>query len=158
MIRTLIPPPCYAILTAAVMWLLDRHTPQLRFGGAPWLIAGWALTTVGIGMPLAAIILFARIRTTINPVQPERARQLVVSGPFGVSRNPMYLGLVFSLAGWALLLGSPVCLPLVWAFARLLIVVQIVPEEIALRKKFGNAYVQYTSRVNRWIGRRSLAE
>ena len=152
--RTLIPPPCYAILTAGVMWLIDRYTPQLRFGGAPWIIAGWSLTTVGIGMPLAAIIIFSQSRTTINPVHPERARQLVVSGPFGVSRNPMYLGLVFSLAGWAVLLGSPICLLLVWAFARLLVVVQIVPEEMALSEKFGNAYHQYKRQVNRWIGRR----
>jgi protein-S-isoprenylcysteine O-methyltransferase Ste14 len=154
--RTLIPPPLYAILTGGMMWLIDRYSPQLRFSGVPWIIAGWSLTAVGIGLPLAAIIIFTRMRTTINPVHPDRARQLVISGLFGVSRNPMYLGLVFSLAGWAVLLRSPVCLLLVWAFARLLVVVQIVPEEIALRKKFGDAYVQYTRHVHRWIGRRSF--
>jgi protein-S-isoprenylcysteine O-methyltransferase Ste14 len=151
--RTAIPPPLYAILTAGVMWLLDKYSPQLRFGGAAWFIVGWILTAIGIGLPLTAITIFTLMRTTINPVHPDRARQLITSGPFCVSRNPMYLGLVFSLAGWAILLGSPVCLLLVWAFARMLVVVQIVPEEIALRKKFGDAYVEYTRRVHRWIGR-----
>jgi protein-S-isoprenylcysteine O-methyltransferase Ste14 len=154
MMRTPIPPPLYAIPTAGVMWLLDRHFPQLRFSGALWIISGWSLTAIGIGLPLTAIIIFTRMGTTISPVHPDRARQLVMCGIFAVSRNPMYLGLVFSLAGWAVLLSSPICLLVVWGFARLLVIVQIVPEEIALRERFGDAYEQYTRHVNRWIGRR----
>jgi protein-S-isoprenylcysteine O-methyltransferase Ste14 len=155
MMRTRIPPPLYALLTAGLMWLLDRYTPHLRFSGMLWIITGWGLTAIGIGLPLTAIIVFIRMRTTINPIHPERAGRLVTSGIFSISRNPMYLGLVFSLSGWAILLGSPICLVLVWAFVSVLTVVQIAPEEIALRKRFGTAYVEYSTQVNRWVGRKS---
>ena len=64
----------------------------------------------------------------------------------------MYLGLVLALSGWALLLGSPLTLLLVWALVRILEVVQIVPEEAVLRVKFGSAYVDYSMRVHRWFG------
>src|ERR1019366_8041563 len=98
---------------------------------------------------------FIRARTTVNPIQPNRASRLVVSGAYCMSRNPMYLGMVLSLSGWAGLLGSPIGLLAVWLFARVLVIVQIGPEEIALRDRFGESYVEYCQRVNRWIGRNS---
>jgi len=82
----------------------------------------------------------------------DRSSSLVTSGLYRSSRNPMYLGLVLSLSGWAWLLGSPICLGLVWLFARALVIVQIAPEEAALRETFGEAYIDYSKRVNRWIG------
>ena len=86
-------------------------------------------------------------------MQPDRASRLVVSGAYRMSRNPMYLGMVLSLSGWVWILGSPIGLLAVWLFARVLVIVQIGPEEIALRDRFGESYVEYCQRVNRWIGR-----
>lgn len=100
-------------------------------------------------------MVFIRKRTTVDPLRPGNATELVVSGAYRISRNPMYLGMVLSLCGWAWLLGSPLCLLMVFAFARILIVVQIVPEETALRRLFGESYQIYSQRVNRWIGRKS---
>lgn len=154
---TRIPPPVYALLTAAAMWLLDRHSPHCRFGGVPWVIAGCGCTALGIGLPLTAMVVFLRHRTTINPMRPDRASRLIVSGIYRISRNPMYLGLVLSLVGWALLLGNPLCLLLVWLFVRLLSVVQIAPEEAALYMTFGRDYQEYSRQVNRWFGRRNRA-
>src|ERR1700687_4256231 len=37
-------------------------------------------------------------------------------------------------------------------FQRILVIVQMKPEELALEAKFGDAYRDYTRRVNRWIG------
>jgi protein-S-isoprenylcysteine O-methyltransferase Ste14 len=67
----------------------------------------------------------------------------------------MYLGMVLSLSGWVWLLGSPIGWFAVWLFAYVLVIVQIGPEEIALRDRFGESYVAYCQRVNRWIGRNS---
>jgi protein-S-isoprenylcysteine O-methyltransferase Ste14 len=64
----------------------------------------------------------------------------------------MYLGMLLSLSGWAWLLGSPISLLVVWLFARALVIVQIAPEEAALRDVFGTSYMEYCNRVNRWIG------
>jgi protein-S-isoprenylcysteine O-methyltransferase Ste14 len=135
------------------MWLMDRYVPVLRWIGGPWNEIGWALITMGLGVDFWAVVSFVRERTTVNPVHPDRTSRLVVSGLYRLSRNPMYLGLVLSLCGWAWLLGSPICLGLVWLFARVLVIVQIAPEEAALREKFGDTYLNYSKRVNRWIGR-----
>ena len=52
-------------------------------------------------------------------------------------------------------LGSPLCLLIVLAFVRVLIVVQTAPEEAVLRSLFGESYLEYSQQVNRWIGRKS---
>jgi protein-S-isoprenylcysteine O-methyltransferase Ste14 len=159
MIRTRIPPPVYALCTAALIWLVNQFVPMLRWVPAPWNEAGWVPIALGLGLDLYSILLFVRTRTTVNPMQPQRASRLVVSGVYRLSRNPMYLGLVLVLSGWAWLLGSPISFLAVWLFARILVIVQIGPEEIALRDKFGDSYVEYCQYVNRWIGpnRRSTA-
>ncbi len=153
-IATRIPPPVYALATGAVIWALDRYLPGLPPVRTPWDKLGWLLVAIGIGLDVYAIGSFVRTRTTVNPLHPERASRLIVSGIYRYSRNPMYLGLVFSLCGWTVLVGSPLWLPLVALFMRLLDVVQIAPEEKALRARFGDAYLSYTRRVGRWLGRR----
>jgi protein-S-isoprenylcysteine O-methyltransferase Ste14 len=134
------------------MWLFDRHAPMLRLVGTPWHLFGWSVIAIGVGMDLHAVVTFMRTRTTVNPMRVHHSSRLVVTGLYRISRNPMYLGLVLALSGWALLLGSPLTLLLVWALARILEVVQIVPEEAVLRVKFGSAYVDYSMRVHRWFG------
>jgi protein-S-isoprenylcysteine O-methyltransferase Ste14 len=106
-------------------------------------------------LDLYSVLTFIRMRTTVNPLRPSNATQLIVSGVYRVSRNPMYLGMVLSLSGWAWLLGNPLALLLVWLFARVLVLVQIAPEEAALRNLFGTSYIAYSKQVNRWIGRKS---
>lgn len=143
----------YALLTGGVMWLLARQVPAARLIGSPWNYFGWGVLSLGLGVDLYSVILFLRARTSVNPMQLHRANRLVVTGIYRISRNPMYLGLVLALSGWALMLGSPILLLLVWVFARALAVLQIVPEEDALRAMFGDIYVEYEMKVNRWIGR-----
>ena len=154
MIQTRIPPPVYALCTAALMWLVNRHAPAIRWIAAPRNEFGWILIAVGLALDLYSILIFIRTRTTVNPLRPGNATQLVVSGVYRISRNPMYLGMVLSLSGWAWLLGSPLCLLMVLLFARVLVIVQIAPEEIALRDLFGTSYGDYCKQVNRWIGRK----
>jgi protein-S-isoprenylcysteine O-methyltransferase Ste14 len=151
-IRARIPPPVYALCAAALIWLVNQNAPILRWIPPPWNKAGWVLMALGLGLDLYSILLFVRSRTTVNPMQPDRATRLVVSGVYRLSRNPMYLGLVLVLSGWAWLLGSPISFLAVWLFARILVIVQIGPEEIALRDRFGESYVAYCQSVNRWIG------
>ncbi len=153
MIRTRIPPPVYALCAAGLIWLLDRYVPSLRWVNAPWNELGWALIAIGLGMDFSAVVSFIRRRTTISPMRPDRTSHLVISGLYRLSRNPMYLGLVLTLSGWAWLLGCPIGLIVVWLFARVLVIVQIAPEEAALRERFGDTYLEYSRHVNRWIGR-----
>ena len=155
MIRTRIPPPVYALCAAVFMWLGNRYAPAIRWIAPPWNQFGWILIALGLALDLYSILIFIRTRTTVNPLRPGNATQLVVSGVYRISRNPMYLGMVLSLTGWAWLLGSPTCLLLVLLFDRVLVIVQIAPEEIALRDLFGTSYGDYSKQVNRWIGRKN---
>jgi protein-S-isoprenylcysteine O-methyltransferase Ste14 len=76
---------------------------------------------------------------------------LVTSGPYRLTRNPMYLGMAFLYAGLALSFGvtwSLAFLPLVLlAVDRL----AILREEHYLEAKFGEEYRRYKARVRRWL-------
>ncbi len=98
---------------------------------------GWALWLMG------------RARTGLLPGDPTRT--IIDRGPFGVSRNPLYLGLVVLYIGlallwpsfWALVL-TPVGVAALWWGA-------IAPEERYLAAKFGEEYEEYRRRVRRWL-------
>jgi protein-S-isoprenylcysteine O-methyltransferase Ste14 len=153
MLKTRIPPPLYALLAAYTMYWLDHHLPGLRLNLGPWAWLGWLLIAAGIALDGVAIAGFVRARTTVNPLRPETARQLVVTGPYRFSRNPMYLGLLLCLGGWAVLLGSLSPPFVLIVFARLIVVLQIRPEEALLESRFGQSYRDYCSSVGRWLGR-----
>lgn len=94
---------------------------------------------------------FRKFQTTVNPIDPSKTTGLVTSGVYRYTRNPMYLGFVLFLVGWASLLSnliSPVVLVLfVWYISKF----QIVPEERVLEEKFGTRFVEYKKRVRRWV-------
>jgi protein-S-isoprenylcysteine O-methyltransferase Ste14 len=78
-------------------------------------------------------------------------RVIIDRGPFGVSRNPLYVGLVALSLGAALVVPSfwalvlvPIGLGLLWWGA-------VVPEERYLSARFGAAYDDYRRRVRRWL-------
>ncbi|HSB48970.1 MAG TPA: isoprenylcysteine carboxylmethyltransferase family protein, partial [Burkholderiales bacterium] len=100
---------------------------------------------------IAGTISFALARTTINPMKPETTSSLVRSGVYGISRNPMYVGLLFVLAGWAAYLASAWALLGLVAFVPYMNRFQIAPEERALSALFGTEYTAYASKVRRWL-------
>ena len=97
------------------------------------------------------LLAFRRSRTTVDPFKPHRASAFVASGVYQVTRNPMYVGLLFLLLGWAVFLGS------LWPFLAPVLFVpfvnrfQIKPEEKALARLFGEGYATYTAKVPRWL-------
>jgi protein-S-isoprenylcysteine O-methyltransferase Ste14 len=147
-----IPPPLMMLVAAALMWALHRWIPLVHWIAPPWTRLGGLPAVVGLGIAMAAAFRFRRAGTTTNPMDPSKASQLVTGGVFRMTRNPMYLGLVLLLTGWAIWLGSasPWFVPPL--FAIVITVVQIIPEERALRQRFGEPYRAYQRRVARWIG------
>lgn len=150
-----IPPPVIDLACAAVMWWLASLWPAAQLwprGGATWVWAlAVALAVAGALVALAGVREFARAHTTVNPLAPERASRLVTSGIFSRTRNPMYLGMLLVLAGWAVWLGSGSAwlgLPL---FVVVLNALQIRPEERAMRQRFGDEFERYAAQVRRWI-------
>lgn len=78
---------------------------------------------------------------------PER---LVTSGPFALSRNPMYLGHLIFLAGLALSLRSWLAV-IFLVVTALRLVRRVRRDEQRLAERFGEAYLEYRARVKRWI-------
>ena len=89
--------------------------------------------------------------TLFTPLAPEQASALVVRGVFRWTRNPMYLAMLLVLVSWACIVANAAALAILPLFVAYLNRFQIVPEERALRAKFGEAYEDYMRRVRRWI-------
>ena len=163
-VLVMVPPPLlYLAVFAAglgVDTLLPWHPAWLR---APALHAiGWLALGLGAALAAGGIGALHRRHTTVIPFgQPAR---LVASGPFRISRNPIYLALTIGSAGAALLLARAwplVLLPVPFAVMHRI----VIPfEEQRLRATFGAAYDAYCRQVRRWVGwtapppRRSLHE
>ena len=109
------------------------------------------LAVAGIATAVAGAATFARAKTTVNPTTPEKSSSLVNWGIYKVTRNPMYLGLLFVLTAWAIFLSNPLPFLLLPVYMLYINRFQIAPEERALTSLFGREFAAYQSRVRRWI-------
>jgi protein-S-isoprenylcysteine O-methyltransferase Ste14 len=146
-----IPPPLVMLITALAMWAAAQIAPALSIDAT--LRLGIAIV-VAIGAGILAIsgfLAFARAKTTVNPVKLEEASELVTTGIYQYTRNPMYLGLAALLSAWAVYLAVPWAFLGPAAFVLFTTRFQIMPEERVLKLKFGPAYTSYQQQVRRWL-------
>lgn len=146
-----IPPPVVASGLALLMWLTS-----LLFGPLPApcgyrLGAALALVAIGQSISISGILLFRRAGTTVNPLKPDAASSLVTNGIYRFTRNPMYVGMLLTLLGWAVFLWSPPALFYLAVFVLYINRFQIEPEERVLSSRFGADYAAYQTRVRRWL-------
>ena len=146
-----IPPPLVAAIAAAAMWGFSLFLPTLGLPTAVRRAVAIALALVGIGFSVAGVTSFKRVKTTLNPMQPETASTLVSSGIYKVTRNPMYVGLLVVLVAWAVFLSSAWALFWPVFFFIYISRFQIAPEERALDARFGSDFAAYRSKVRRWL-------
>ena len=151
MFKLKIPPPVYALTLGILMWLLNQYFPVAHWIHSPWNNIGKVLIAIAVSFDLWSLFLFFRSRTTPNPMKPDNANKLVISGLYKISRNPMYVGLFTILLGYAIRLGSVTPFLLLPLFILLITTQQIIPEEDVLEKKFGKEYLDYKAQVRRWI-------
>jgi protein-S-isoprenylcysteine O-methyltransferase Ste14 len=118
----------------------------------PWRsVLAVALSSAGAAFALAGVLAFRRANTTVNPTKPEATSTIIASGVYGVSRNPMYVGLLFVLTGWAFFLSHALNFLFLPAFVAYMNRFQIAPEERALSALFGREYAIYMRSVRRWL-------
>jgi protein-S-isoprenylcysteine O-methyltransferase Ste14 len=146
-----VPPPAVAALVAVVMWGLSYIAPILEVSSRYRVAAAIAIALAGGAFSIAGIVSCRRARTTANPTKPESASSLVSSGIYRITRNPMYVGLLFVLVAWATFLAAPWSLLGPLAFIFYIGRFQIAPEEQALSKIFGAKYCAYKAKVRRWL-------
>ncbi len=146
-----IPPVAMSLGFGALMWVVARIVPTAGFTVPAGRIMATGLAFAGVVIALLGVVSFRRARTTVNPLHPHAASALVISGIYRLTRNPMYLGLLLVLAGWALFLANVLSFALPVAFVFLMNRLQIIPEERALTALFGSGFADYQSKVRRWL-------
>lgn len=142
------PPMLYAAgIVGAV--LLNALWP-LGFGLPwSWRAVGLGVMGLGLGLDLISIFTLVRHKTTFRPDQG--TVRLVTSGPYAISRNPIYLGNTIAFAGAALAFDT---LWLLFVLPFVTVGVQklaIEREEKHLSAVFGGTWEAYRRRVRRWV-------
>lgn len=145
------PPAAVTGVTALLMWAVSVAAPAVDFEflANPALSAGLGLA--GALTCLAGVAAFRRAGTTVNPMKPNSTAALVSSGIYNYSRNPMYLGFLVILLGWALFLSNGLALLFLPAFVLYMDHFQIRAEERVLGALFAHHYTAYRTRVRRWL-------
>ena len=133
----------------ALMALLHFTFPVVKLLDFPWNLGGMVLLLAGALLNLSADQAFKTYQTTVKPF--EESSVLITSGVFGLSRNPMYLGMVLILLGIALLLGTLTPVLIIPVFTLAMNVVFITAEEHMLAEKFGEDWEKYKNKVRRWL-------
>ena len=113
------------------------------------------LALIGIALLIAALIwvLVAQIQMGDSwriGIDDKSKSPLVQNGLFGVSRNPIFLGMLIMLAGMLLILPTAATL-VITVLGFVLIHVQVRLEEAFLLEKYGEEYRRYQTRVRRWM-------
>jgi protein-S-isoprenylcysteine O-methyltransferase Ste14 len=113
-----------------------------------------AIAKLGVLIILSAITLgFSAVQEMQAANTPRQVRkpstEIVISGVFQRSRNPIYLGMLLLYTGIAILTNSLWILIQLLPFAIILQKGVIEPEEAYLEQKFGEKYLRYKARVRR---------
>lgn len=146
-----VPPLAIVLFVAALMWLVSSKLPAFRLLIPARNLIAVSLAGAGVFMTILGLGSFRRARTTVNPMKPASASSLVVSGVYAFTRNPMYLGFLLLLAGWATFLSNPITFVFLPGFVFYMNHFQIEPEERALALRFEQEFVAYKARVRRWL-------
>jgi protein-S-isoprenylcysteine O-methyltransferase Ste14 len=148
-INSMVHPPLVAVLFIVLAYLLGYFIP-LPFAIPPVLqYFGLALAFIGLLLGIGAFMKFRKAHTTLDP--HGSSKQLVTSGIYRFTRNPIYLGFLLMVIG--LPLNSGLIWGLVLAPFYMMVMARLVieREEAYLGEKFKNQYTSYTSRVRRWL-------
>lgn len=148
------PPPFLFVGGLLLAWLLESRVERIRFIGgdastAPVETAGALMIGAGLLLIGWGMLTFVRARTAILPMRS--ASRLVDTGPYRLTRNPMYTGMSL------IYLGSMLVLNWVWALFIFPLVIWLLyrfvisREERYLAAEFGEEYRDYCRRVRRFI-------
>ena len=142
------PPLIYAMAIVAGLaldwlWPLPALPRGLGYG------LGGLLIIIAVLLAVWALPQFRRLGTNVSVHQPSTA--LITTGPYRLTRNPLYVALALIQGGIGIVAGT---LWIVVLLAPALWVVRngvVQREERYLERKFGQAYLDYKARVRRWL-------
>lgn len=146
LLREIDLPPLWLAVFAAITWALAQvaATPlpyDRALGGA----------LIGLGLALMAIAAAQMVLHHTTFIPRRDPSDLVTSGVFAFSRNPIYLGDALVLGGLALYWHAPLGLLLVPLFMAFITRRYILGEEARIAAHFGESYAAYRARTRRWL-------
>jgi len=147
-LKTKIPPPLITLICILIIYFFEKEF--IFFEDWNIYISGFFLLW-GLIVIAFAVFKFAKTKTTVDPTKPSKTSSLVISGIYRITRNPMYLGMLFLIISFTFyklsLLGAIVIPSFIFYINKY----QIEPEEYEMRKKFGENFEDYCKKVDRWI-------
>ena len=147
-LNTKIPPPIITLLSIVIIYLFERKIEYSQLH-----LKAIAITFLILGLTLIflAVLKFIKTKTTVDPTRPHKTSNLVITGIYKLTRNPMYLGMLFLIMAYAIYNNNIFGCIVVPIFIFYINKFQIEPEEIEMRKKFGESFENYCKKVNRWL-------
>lgn len=142
-------PPIWLAAFIGLTWVLSRLLSGLTLQSSLQGYVAAILILLGVGLMVAAAWEMYNARTTIIPHRQPQA--LVQTGVFRISRNPIYLGDLFVLAGAMAYWGVVLAIPLLWIFVRIIEARFIKKEEERLKEGFGQNFAQWAENTRRWL-------
>jgi protein-S-isoprenylcysteine O-methyltransferase Ste14 len=140
-----VPIPIPHVLGLGLGGILQFIFPWMIFQ-SQWIGYVFGLPLLGIGIGLSAWAVLEAGTTNV-----ESPNRLITSGPYSFSRNPMYIGWGLIYLGVALIVNS------IWIIALFPLIItathfmDVLKEEQLLREQFGDEYLDYLSRVRRYL-------
>jgi protein-S-isoprenylcysteine O-methyltransferase Ste14 len=143
------PPPLIFAGGLIAGLLTNRLRPTPFLPRSLSRVLGWPLAVAGFLLGLWGFREMRRAGTNVDPYHPTTA--IVESGPYGITRNPLYVGMTLIYAGFSARANSLPAALLLPAVLHLVDRGVIKREERYLEGKFGDEYLRYKGRVRRWI-------
>ena len=138
-----------ALALGCLLSLVIPIGPELASANGLALATGLSFIATGFALAAVSVRAFHLAGTDIVPGRPSTA--LVTTGPYKITRNPIYIGFTLVYFGLTIVLTS------VWVLLLLiptLIILQrgvVEPEEAYLERQFGESYRRYKLQVPRWL-------
>ena len=142
-------PVVYLLGSLILMALLQLLLPLYQYVQPPLAYAGIIIVFLGIVLSAISANMFVKADTGLLPF--EEATALVTGGIFRFTRNPMYLGMFLMVFGAAFLMGSIGALIPLLVFMLIIRYNFVAGEERFMEAAFGQQYLDYKSKVRRWI-------
>ncbi|MEJ7842573.1 MAG: isoprenylcysteine carboxylmethyltransferase family protein [Rubrobacter sp.] len=143
------PPPLIFAGALVAGLLLNRLRPTPFLPRTLSRLLGWPLVVAGLLLGLWGFREMRRAGTNVDPYHPTTA--IVERGPYGFTRNPLYVGMTLIYSGISARANASPAALLLPAALHVVHYKVIKREERYLEEKFGEEYLRYKGRVRRWI-------
>ena len=143
------PPPIIALFLVISNFFLSKRIDLIQLPNQT--LISILILFVGIFILIIPVSKFVKSKTTIDPIKFKKVNNLVTSGIYKYSRNPMYLGLLMVIISTSIFYLTIFSITTPFIFYFWINRFQIKREEIFLTKKFGQKYISYKSKTRKWI-------